>query len=121
MLTTRPPNEAIFGPSANCTLQTCPLEWSVYQYRPSLPANVVLLAIFTIAWNIHVYLGIRWRTVLYMNFMMIGCGSEMIGYIGRVLMWKNPFAFPGFMLQVLLITGGPVFFSAAIYITLSVT
>ncbi|ODA78611.1 hypothetical protein RJ55_05993 [Drechmeria coniospora] len=71
--------------------------------------------------KIHIYLGLRWRTWWFMIFMMIGCGSEMIGYVGRILMYKNPFGFPGFMIQVIFITGGPVFFSAAIYITLSVT
>ncbi|KAJ6782871.1 hypothetical protein PWT90_07965 [Aphanocladium album] len=121
MLSSRPPDDYIFGPHANCTLETCDIEWSTYKYRPSLPANIVMLILFTTAWNIHVFLGIRWKTVWFMNFMMIGCGSEIIGYIGRILMWKNPFGFPGFMLQVIFITGGPVFFSAAIYITLSVT
>ncbi|KAJ4157932.1 uncharacterized protein LMH87_008485 [Akanthomyces muscarius] len=36
-------------------------------------------------------------------------------------MWKNPFGFPGLLIQVISFTRGPVFFSAAIYITLSVT
>lgn len=121
LLTTRPPDKDIFGPAANCTLDTCPIEWSTYKYRPSLPANIIILIMFTIAWILHVFLGIRWRTLWFLNFMMIGCGAEIIGYIGRILMWKNPFGFPGFLLQVIFITGGPVFFSAAIYITLSVT
>ena len=60
-----------FGPDANCTLDLCPVEWSVYQYRPSIPANSVFLALFGIAMFIHIYLGIRWRSWGYMVIMMI--------------------------------------------------
>lgn len=111
----------VFGPGANCTLALCPVEWSVYQYRPNLAANVVFLILFALAMLIHIYLGIRWKSWFFMSFMIMGCMVEIIGYVGRIIMHDNPFSFPGFMIQIVFITTGPVFYTAAIYVTLSKT
>ncbi|KAF7561159.1 hypothetical protein G7046_g2969 [Stylonectria norvegica] len=111
----------VFGPDANCTLALCPLEWSVYKYRPSLPTNIVFLLLYAVAMAVHVYLGVRWRTWWFMTFMILGCLVEMIGYVGRIIMYNNPFSFPGFMIQIVFVTSGPVFYTASIYITLSKT
>lgn len=111
----------VFGPDANCTLELCPVEWSVYQYRPNLGASVAFLVLFAIAMLVHIYLGIRWKSWFFMSFMLAGCLLEIIGYVGRIILRENPFSFPGFMLQVVFITTGPVFYTAAIYVTLSKT
>lgn len=116
-----PPGTIVFGPDSNCTLAICPLELSVYKYRPSLPANAVLMALIFVAMNVHMYLGFRWRTWWFTAFMLAGCGVEIIGYVGRILLYRNPFSFTGFLIQVIFLTGGPAFYSASIYITLSVT
>lgn len=115
------PNVVIFGPGANCTLELCPVEWSVYQYRPSFAANLAFLLLYALLGGIHTFLGWRWRSWWFAVFMILGCTSEVIGYTGRMLLWKNPFSFPGFMLQITCVTGAPVFYTAAIYITLSKT
>lgn len=118
----QPQNFIIFGPEANCTLALCDIEWSLYQYRPSLAANTLFMVLYGLALGIHVYLGIRWRKNWWFAlFMMLGCVSEMIGYGGRIMMWQNPWSFPGFLLQVCFISSGPVYFTAAIYVTLSKT
>ncbi|CAI4218339.1 unnamed protein product [Parascedosporium putredinis] len=104
---------------ANCTLDLCPIEYSVYRYRPSLAANIAFAAIYAIALAIHAYLGFRWRQVWFASCMVIGCLVEIIGYVGRILMHGNPFMFAGFMTQIVFITSGPIFYTAAIYITLS--
>jgi hypothetical protein len=116
-----PDNLIVFGPDANCTLAICPIEWSVYQYRPSIPASAVFLALFSIAMIVHTYLGIRWKQYFFMSFMLLGCLVEIVGYIGRILLHKNPFDFIGFIIQICFITTGPVFYTAAIYVTLSKT
>ena len=117
-----PPNGLIvFGPDANCTLSLCPVEWSVYQYRPSLASSIVFILLYVLAMAIHIYLGIRWKMRFFMIFMIIGCLVEIIGYIGRIILYNNPFNFNGFIIQIVLITTGPVFYTAAIYITLSRT
>ena len=108
-----------FGPDANCTLSTCPLDWTVYQYRPSLGANVSFIVLFFLAMCVHIYLGIRWRSFGFMTFMIIGCIWAMIGYAGRIMLWENPWSFTGFLIQIICTTGAPVFFTAAIYVTLS--
>jgi hypothetical protein len=65
----------------------------------------------------------------------LGCLSEICGYAGRIIMWRNPWDFSGFMLQIgmspsdrdsnpstyqsiVCITIAPVFMTAAIYIQL---
>lgn len=118
------PNGLIsYGPNENCTLtpgpQYCPASVGVYEYRPSLAANSVFIALFAIALVIHLGLGIKYRTWAFLFAMFWGCASELIGYGGRVLMWENPFSFPGFLIQIICITLGPAFYSAAIYLTLS--
>ncbi|KAK5995475.1 Efflux pump himE [Cladobotryum mycophilum] len=116
-----PFNVITFGPNANCTLDICPVEWSVYQYRPSLAANITFLTLFGIAMLIHIFLGFRWRSWGFMGFMIFGCVVEMGGYAGRIILYNNPWSFGGFMTQIVLITCGPVFYTASIYITLSRT
>ncbi|KAF5007884.1 hypothetical protein FDECE_5799 [Fusarium decemcellulare] len=108
-----------FGPGANCTLDLCPIEWTVYQYRPSLPANIVFVFLYAVALSVHIYLGIRWRTWGFMAFMVLGCVYALIGYCARIILWTDPWSFGGFMAQMIFITGGPVFYTAAIYVTLS--
>jgi hypothetical protein len=110
-----------FGPHANCTLDLCPIEYSVYKYRPSVPANAIFVALFGFSIFVHVLLGIRWRQWSFMTLMIVGCLVEIAGYIGRLILYHNPFSFGGFMDQIVLITTGPVFYTAGIYITLSQT
>ncbi|CAK7223681.1 hypothetical protein SCUCBS95973_005262 [Sporothrix curviconia] len=112
-----------YGSDANCTLAICPVEWSILRYQPSIPANAVFIALFAIALVIHLYEGIRWRSTLR-NFaipMALGLIDEIIGYIGRIIMHGNPFSFNGFLIQIICITTAPVFFCAAIYVTLAKT
>lgn len=93
-------NYVAYGPDANCTLTLCPVSDSVYQYRPSLAANAVFLALYGIAFIIHAVLGFKWRTWAFAIAMLLGCVSEMIGYGGRIMLWKNPFSFIGFLIQI---------------------
>ncbi|KAG7288126.1 hypothetical protein NEMBOFW57_007649 [Staphylotrichum longicolle] len=116
-----PPNMVYFGPDANCTLDLCPVEWSVYGYRPSLAANISFIALNALAGVIHAYLGFRWRQWWFMVCMLVGVVNAIIGYVGRVLLYYNPFSFAAFMLQIICITTGPVYYCAAIYITLALS
>ena len=94
------PPEGVFGPDSPCHLGNCPLEWSLYTYRPSLAANSTFLALFAIIGLVHIYLGYRWRSWGFMVGMILGCLSEIIGYAGRIMLWNNPFSFVGFMVQI---------------------
>jgi hypothetical protein len=111
-----------FGPSSNCTLALCPITDSVYRYRPSLPANSVFIALYSLLLLVHFYLGHRWKgSRWFMWCMVAGCLDEVVGYSGRVMMWYNPFHFAAFMIQIVCVTTAPVFFCAAIYVTLART
>jgi hypothetical protein len=48
----------------------------------------------------------------------IGCITEVIGYVGRILSYNNPFSQTGFLMQICCITIAPAFYSAAIYFTI---
>ena len=98
-----PNNLSSYGPDANCTLtgpNTCPVEASVYQYRPTLAGNSVFIALFAIALIIQIFQGIKWRTWAFMVAMSAGCICEIIGYVGRILLNVNPFSFNGFLMQI---------------------
>ncbi|KAJ5011172.1 Sphingoid long-chain base transporter RSB1 [Colletotrichum sp. SAR 10_99] len=114
-----PPYVVVFGPDANCTLEICDIHYSLYRYRPNIAVNALFLALYGIAGLVHIFLGIRWRSYWFMAFMVLGCLSEIVGYIGRIMLYHNPFAFVPFMLQIVFITSGPVWYTAAIYVTLS--
>ncbi|RBR23256.1 uncharacterized protein FIESC28_03998 [Fusarium coffeatum] len=120
MSMSRLPNGLIsFGPDANCTLDTCPLEASILRYQPSIPANAVFAGVFGLSLITHAFQGIRMRTWGFMASMIAGCILEIIGYVGRFIIHDNPFDFNGFLMQIICITVAPVFFSAAIYVLLS--
>ncbi|KAK4690666.1 hypothetical protein P7C71_g6176, partial [Lecanoromycetidae sp. Uapishka_2] len=112
-------NLTTYGPDANCTLAICSPAYGVYQYRPSLAANTTFLVLFAIALLIHILLGLKWRTWFYSGAIAWGCVAEVLGYGGRILLWQDPFSFTGFLMQIICVTIGPTFFSAAIYLTLS--
>lgn len=95
-----PPGAIVFGPKANCTLDICPVQYSVYGYLPSLAANITFIALYALAAAIHTYLGIRWKQWWFMGCMILGALNASIGYVGRVIMHFNPFNFAAFMLQI---------------------
>ncbi|KAL6407372.1 parasitic phase-specific protein psp-1 [Ilyonectria robusta] len=114
------PNGAIaFGPSANCTLDICPLEASILRYQPSIPANGTFIAVFALAMVLHAIQGIRAHTWGFLACMISGCILEVVGYIGRLIIHGNPFDFSGFLMQIICVTIAPVFFCSAIYVLLS--
>lgn len=103
----------------DCTLSTCPIESSIYRYRPSLGANTTLLVLFAIAMVIHAFQGWRWKQVAFGIIMSIGCFGEVAGYVGRIISWNNPFDQSGFLTQICSLTVAPAFFAAAIYLCIS--
>lgn len=88
------------GDFANCTLPACPVELSVYGYRASLPFSALAIALFGLCAAVQIFLCVRFRTWSFMVAMLLGCGSEIIGYIGRILMWQNPWDDAGFIMQI---------------------
>lgn len=103
MSATRTPlsdNLIAYGPNANCTLALCPINDTVLRYQPSYVASGIFIAIFSIALSLHLWRGIRWREWAFLYCMTLGCIDEIIGYIGRIMLHKNPFSFAGFLIQI---------------------
>ncbi|KAK3688697.1 parasitic phase-specific protein PSP-1 [Podospora appendiculata] len=114
-----PPYAIFFGPGANCTLEICAADYSVYGYQPSLGANVAFMALYALTATVHLYLGVRWRTWFFTTAMVAGSLSAIVGYAGRVMLHYNPWSFAGFLIQIICVGSAPVYFTASIYVTLS--
>ncbi|CAG9972452.1 unnamed protein product [Clonostachys byssicola] len=108
-----------FGKKANCTLDVCPIETTIYKYNPDKAVNMAFTVIFALIMFGHIYLGIRWKTWGYMTSMILGCLLEIAGYACRVVLHANPFKFLPFVVQTVALTIAPIFYTAGIYVTLS--
>lgn len=95
-----PPDVILFGPDGNCTLEICPLEASIYGYRPRLSASIAFIVLYALSVFIYIYLGWRWKKWFFMGCMVLGALAAIAGYLGRIIMYNNPFNFTGFMLQI---------------------
>jgi hypothetical protein len=102
----------------SCDLAHCDVKESIMYYRPSLAANAAFLALFALSGFVHIYQGILTRKPYFLWAMILGCIAEVIGYVGRLLSWNNPFSLNGFLIGIVCITIAPAFFAAAIYFTL---
>ena len=49
--------------------------------------------------------------------MVLGCLSELLGYLAKILLYNDPFSDSGFDMSVVLWTSAPAFYSAGIYYT----
>lgn len=63
-----------------CTLQTCDLSMSSFEYRPTVAGNAIYAAIFGISILAQLYLGIKHKTWGYMVAMLFGlvCRSSSL-------------------------------------------
>ncbi|KAJ9607399.1 hypothetical protein H2200_008472 [Cladophialophora chaetospira] len=97
------PNGTVYiagGKEANCTLAVCPVEYSVYGYRPSIAASTILIGLYALCMLIQMYLGRRYKAWGYMSAILLGCIDEILGYVGRILLWQNPWNNAGFIMQI---------------------
>jgi len=96
----------------------CPVEATVYGYRPNLGGNAFLVAVFAICAIAQLALGIRAKLRAFTSVMFIGTGLEALGYGGRIIMNSNPWSSSGFKLQIVALVLAPSFLAAGIYLTL---
>ncbi|KAF5688809.1 parasitic phase-specific psp-1 [Fusarium circinatum] len=99
-MSTLPGGLIAFGPNTNCTLDLCPLEASIFRYRPSVPANSIFIGIFGLCLIAHTIQGVLTRSWGFMACMVAGCVLEIAGYAGRIVLYDNPFSFNGFLAQI---------------------
>lgn len=88
------------GHNANCTVSACPVELSVYGYRPNLALSGALIALYAIATVVQIGLGLRCKSWTFMSAMVLGCLDEILGYVGRIILYQNPWNHTGFIMQI---------------------
>lgn len=105
----------------NCTEVTpeCPVSATIYGYRPNLPVDATICAIFALLATLQ--LGsiccLRIRTWSYMITLLVGTAMEIAGYVGRLIMYNNPWNTVGTSLQLICLIVAPSFMAAAISVT----
>ncbi|KAF2144367.1 uncharacterized protein K452DRAFT_222702 [Aplosporella prunicola CBS 121167] len=107
-----------FDPETDCKLGTCPLELAQYTYVPSLAGNAVFAALFGLILLAQLGFGVRYKTWGFLVGMVGGVVLEIVGYVGRIQLHFNPFPFDPFLQQLICLTIGPAFLTAAIYVCL---
>ncbi|KAL4800111.1 RTA1 like protein-domain-containing protein [Aspergillus venezuelensis] len=101
-----------------CTLDTCSIEDAYIHYQPSIAANSVFIALFGLLLVGQAILTPVYRMWGFSVSMILGLILEVIGYAARVLFHDDPFNFDYFLMNLISLSLGPVFFCAAIYFLL---
>ncbi|KAF2726846.1 RTA1-domain-containing protein [Polyplosphaeria fusca] len=96
----------------------CTVEGTLYGYEPLIGANGFFAGFFGLCLVAQLVLGIRYKTWTYMIALGFGCLGELIGYIGRIMLWNNPYSSLGFQIQICCLIISPAFVSGGIYLTL---
>lgn len=106
-------------PYADCRQVSleCPISASTFAYAPNLAGNAFLLTIFLICTITQIGLAVVYRTVSFGMVVTIGCGMEVAGYIGRIMLHNNVWG-SGMSLQAIMLVIAPSFLAAGIFLTL---
>ncbi|KAI0022848.1 RTA1-domain-containing protein [Xylariomycetidae sp. FL0641] len=104
---------------ANCTLSTCDVSTSRYGYRPNLGLDVFFAAVYGLAILFCLAVSL-WKRRWIGYSVSVGLGSvlELTGYVARIQGYHDPWAVDGWTIQYALITLGPIFMTAAIYVSI---
>lgn len=97
-----------------CTLETCSLSLSSFNYIPSLGGNAVFAAIFGVCILGQLFLGIKYRIWGYMGAMILGLVLEVIGYAARVMLSNSPFNNSDFIMYLTCLAIAPALLSASV-------
>ncbi|OJD17582.1 hypothetical protein AJ78_02333 [Emergomyces pasteurianus Ep9510] len=108
------------GQYSDCTeiSPDCPLEATIYGYRPNPVVNLICLIVFGVLFFVAVWQTFRHKTYSFGVAMTLGCLGEAIGYGGRLMLNRNPWNSDGFQVQICTLIIAPSFYTAAIYLTL---
>src|SRR4051812_38068400 len=100
----------------SCTIETCALDSSYYDYRMSVGANAAFLALFSISLIGYILtFALTRRGPAFSITMISGVILEVLGYIGRLMSWNDQWNESGFLLQIVCLTIAPAFLAAGIY------
>ena len=76
----------------------CPADGSSLGYAPNLAASIIFMGVFGVSLIGHLVLGWKYKTWTFMIAMLLGSSSEVVGYLGRILMHNNPYKLSTFVL-----------------------
>ncbi|KAL4899200.1 hypothetical protein BDW74DRAFT_183941 [Aspergillus multicolor] len=103
---------------AECTLDICPIEDAYIQYQPTIAGNGLYLALFGLLLVAQAILTPVHRAWWFSGSMIAGLLLEVLGYVARILFHDDPFSFDYFLMNLICLSLGPVFFCAALYFLL---
>ncbi|KAJ8096426.1 RTA1 like protein-domain-containing protein [Lipomyces tetrasporus] len=104
---------------ASPDLPLCAYVPNYYSYRINLAANAAFLALFSLSFLGYVLTyAITRRGLAFTIALLLGLAFEILGYVGRILSWKNQWQDTGFLMQICCLTIGPAFISAGTYLCL---
>jgi len=95
----------------------------IYNYYPSLAFGIVGAVTFGLAFLLHSFHWFKGKgsgTKVYQFLLLFGCVTEVVGYAFRIRSHYRPFVVNSFVVQYFMIVVSPVFFTAAIYLSLSI-
>ncbi|TVY84579.1 Sphingoid long-chain base transporter RSB1 [Lachnellula suecica] len=104
---------------SECTLKLCSLDYAVVRYVPSFGGNLAVTSIFGAFLVAQIIFWIFYRTHSFTVAMCCGLILEIVGYCARVQMHFVLFTSGSFLLNIICLTIAPIFFMAALYVTLS--
>ncbi|KAM0789456.1 hypothetical protein ACM66B_000278 [Microbotryomycetes sp. NB124-2] len=94
---------------------------ALYGYVPNRALACIGALVFLLALIAHTALCVRFRAVrVFQALLAIGCLLETVGYIIRVVGHYRPFEVSYYVAQFALIVISPTFFSAALFLSLSI-
>ncbi|CEJ90269.1 Putative RTA1 like protein [[Torrubiella] hemipterigena] len=96
----------------------CRVETTVLGYYPNLGSGYFFTIMFGLCLIGTVVQGVRFKTWSYMGALTCGLILETAGYVGRILLHKNPCNEGAFELQICAIILAPTFICVSIYLTL---
>ncbi|KAI0164311.1 RTA1 like protein-domain-containing protein [Hypoxylon sp. FL1284] len=102
--------------SADCTLTRCSPDFLAN--KPSLAGNAVFIALFAILVPLALGLGVRYKTSVFATTISTGLALEVLGYVGRILLYNNPTSRPDFILFLVGTILGSNFICGAIFLVI---
>ncbi|KAF2175307.1 RTA1-domain-containing protein [Zopfia rhizophila CBS 207.26] len=101
-----------------CKIDLCPIEWATMHYRPIIPGNAAYAGCLAALLAAQLFYGIRKKTWSYMGAVSMGVLGEIVGYIGRIMLNRNPFLMNNFLINLIPLTIAPALLTAGIYLCL---
>lgn len=95
----------------------CPVEYTIYGDYLSTGAPAFFGIAFLLLFLMQLFLGLRGRMWSYTLWLGLGTGLEVIGFLGRIYLSKNPWSINGFIVQYITLLLAPTLIAAAISVT----